>query len=318
MKRIVIVLGLLFLAAPAVQAQIVAPDPFSQNKIGIELSPPLPRPHQEVRASVNTASVSTIGATIRWYLDGEELTDAFNQRSITVTAGDLGEQMGIRVSVTPGAGAAYEANRIIAPATADLIVEPQTYVPDFYRGRGLPSPYSLIKLTTIVNAADTAELTYLYRVNGQVVGGGGQRNNQFILSTPLGERMTVAVEVYNSRSTLIAQTVVVLPIVKPSLSFYEVNSLKGAVEIPIDESLRLSGSQTTLRAVPYNLDTRVLTSDPLIEWKLNGRVLETDFVHPLDMVISNTFLGANSPLTFHIRNLDNVAQGVRGSISITN
>ena len=312
-----LVLSLVLLTAPAASAQL-SPQMFNQN-LSIDLRPTSPEPGETVTASLNDYSLGLSVAGMRWFVDGEEVAEARNERSVEFTVGAYGEETSVRAVVESNNGFMVEASRTIIPATVDIIIEPRTFVPDFYRGRALPSPHSEVAATAIVNTGGNEErLTYLWEVNGQSVGGGAQLDNRVEFQTPLGRSLTLTVEARDASGNTVAREGVSLPIEQPEVIFYEVNALKGTVEIPIGDRLQLAGSETTVRAQPYYLDNRIFTSNALIEWELNNEEIAYDPVNPLDVaVVRNFSTGNNARLQFQIRNLDDLMQGASGGLSIS-
>lgn len=294
------------------------PSHFSQN-FSIELRPENPKPGETVIATVNDFSLGISGATIKWQLDGEEVPDSTNKRSIEFTAGSLGDTMNLSVLLLPQGGIPLSTTREITPSAIDIIVEPHTYIPDFYLGRGLPSLNSSVSLTAIVHSDKKAsELSYVWRLNNKTLGGGSiTNNNKMDTVVPLGRQMVVSVEAIDRSGAIVAKSAFSLPIVQPEIYFYEVNALKGLVRLPIQDKLTMIGSETTLQAVPYNLGTDMLNSRPLLEWELNGVLQETNFANPLRIsIVNDGFSQGESNLGLHIRNLENLMEGVQGSLRI--
>lgn len=283
--------------------------------LSIDVEPTHPKPGATVTARLNDFSLGQSNATIEWFADGSRIPESTNKRSIELTAGEMGEVLELTVTLTPNQGGAIRASRSIVPSAVDIIVEPQTFTPSFYAGRGLPSSYSEVSLTAIAHS-NAANLSYVWRVNNQTIGGGPQMNNSVTFTTPLGREMTVIVDVLDSSGTIIARNAVSLPIANPELLFYEVNALKGLVELPLSNNFQLIGNETTIAAAPYYLSNDLLNEEqPLVEWSIDGVVQSVDPTDPYQIsIIRNGVFEGSSELSLHIRNLSNLLQGASDSI----
>ncbi|HEY0964402.1 MAG TPA: hypothetical protein VGE31_01260, partial [Candidatus Paceibacterota bacterium] len=148
--RILIVALFLILLPSYSHAQL---DTSILNDTGafLEFQPEYPNPGDEFTVTLNDYQSSNYGAKIDWTVNGMTKGDSTNQRKITLTAGDAGEPIAVRAVLTNPNGSSDVVARTITPTHLDIIVEPQTHVPDFYRGRALPSTGSTVNLTALLN-----------------------------------------------------------------------------------------------------------------------------------------------------------------------
>lgn len=288
------------------------------GSLSINLQPEFPKPKEEVVATLDDYSLGIVGAEIVWTLDGEMVPDSTNKRSIRFTAGTLGESQRLSVTLRPPQGQPLQSGRTITPAAVDIIAEPQTYAPDFYKGRTLPSSHSTMQLTAMAHTKETGPFSYTWRVNNQTAGGGSViGTNQIEVEIPIGREMVVSVDVRDSRGDMVARRAIAIPIVDPELYFYEVNALKGLIQLPILGTHTFIGPETTLQAAPYNLGNNLFDQDHLVEWSINNVTQTTDFDTPLQITLLRNQLGQGSAsVGLRIRNLDNLMQGVDGRLQV--
>lgn len=123
-------------------AQITLPG----NETLLVLNPETPQAGQRFTARVEAYSYDIKRAIIAWDIDGVIQQDLNQEQQITLTAPQLGESMTVRVQVTEQNGLTHTATQTIRPSAIDIIIESDTQVPTFYRGRALPSSGSTVRL----------------------------------------------------------------------------------------------------------------------------------------------------------------------------
>ena len=151
----------------------------AQSLGGISLSsiPQVPEPYESVKVSLDQYGVNTFGASIRWYLNNEEQVSFRNERSMTFETGGLGETSVVNVAVSREGAPTLTVTRVYYPALVDMIVEAETYIPSFYKGRALPSKDSDIRVVTVLNGLPKSPSQYAYKwmLGTQVLFGGPVR-----------------------------------------------------------------------------------------------------------------------------------------------
>lgn len=288
-------------------------------ELNIELQPEFPRPGEVVTATLNDYSGGTYGSNVSWVLDGQVVTEASNQRSTQFTAGAVGVNQKIEVVLSKPQGGKEVLERTVKPVYLDIVIEPQTRVPNFYLGRSLPSIGSIVNATALVST-DTfmdSDLVYTWRLNQTVLNGGPIRGlNQVSFTTPRGSEMVLYLQVTDTKGNVIVKRAVSIPSVEPTLKFYEVNQLFGTSHRPIVDSLALIGNSVTVQAEPFNLDSRVYNNPDLSEWKINGVNSGNVGGNPYEVTLQRVGFSGYSNLQFHVRDTTQVLQGARDSIQI--
>lgn len=269
------VLGGIFLISvllvQGVSAQGVG-DFFSEG--GLSLNPQHPEPHEEVVVSLNYYGIDLFGSTILWYKDDALQHDATNQRSFSFTAGSIGEKTTLRAVVTLREGKVLSVTRVVSPALVDLIIESDTYVPPFYKGRSLPSREADMRAIAVVHdGSGVADSTYTYKwslSNSVLFGGPVGGKNVAELTIPRYDNKRLTVEVFDEDGSPVAKNSVVLRTQEPELHFYELNPLRGLGQKALGSQYVLLGEESTISGEPYYLSPDDL-DEVNVSWKLDGQ-----------------------------------------------
>jgi hypothetical protein len=278
--------------------------------LSLELTPRFPEPLATFEVRLNDYSIENAGGQVRWFVDGKELTDQTNRRSITLTAPLQGVRKNIEARVS---GA--RATAAIVPRYVDLIVEPLTRVPNHYTGRALPSVGSTVNATAITGGLLSGELTYTWRIGSTVLFGGPVRGqNRVSFTMPQGAaflEVTVARDgqVVGSQSTELMNTA-------PFLRFYPIHPLYGFSERPLQGRLPVIGASVTVRAEPYYLDIATFNSPNVADWVLDRRIQAIRGNSPYDITIARSETFTPSEVGFHVRNTTSLLQGARDEFRI--
>jgi len=293
---------------------------FGDQGLAIDLEPAFPQPGQAFTATANDYSLPIQGTTIRWSINGELRNEYLNERVIPGTAPLLGKEMTIKLEVSLPTGGSVSIERTIAPVNLDIILEPQTRTPAFFKGRGLPSIGSKINATAIVNGNKVlpSSLIYTWRLNSTVLESGSiQGRNNISFSMPQGRRATLVLDVRELNGEPLAQRIIDVPSVTPSISFYEISTLYGFKQKAVGTAVPLLGDSITLRAEPYNLDLATYNEPDHLEWKIAGVRTQSSAGNPYEITLAATGGSGRVPVSFHVRNTVQLLQGSQGSFDIT-
>lgn len=296
------------------------PSDITAPELAIDLSPEYPKPGESVTATVNDYGGGTFGSTITWILDGQVIPAAENQRQAIITAGEAGSVQKIEVVLTRPQGIKKVLETSLRPIYLDIVIEPQTRVPNFYLGRSLPSIGSMVNVTALVsdkNGFRNPDLVYTWSLNQQILEGGPIRGrNQVSFETPRGSDMVLSLQVTEPSGVVLARRSLLLPSVYPKIDFYEVNSLFGINKKTISGPLTISGNSAIVHAEPYYLDSRIYNNPAVHEWRINGINSGNTGGNPYEVTLQRTGLGGLSSLQFRVRDTKQVLQGADGSIQV--
>ncbi len=285
----------------------------------IELQPSYPGPFSEATATINDFTEQHQASGVVWYIDGKKMEDKTNQREIDFVTGDTNVPMTLTaVLEIPGKNPLTIEHKI-KPVYLDIIAEPQTRVPSFYKGRPLPSLGSEVNLTAVINGGQISpeNLNYYWKVNNKVVESGSTKG-KYKISFTFGydAENIVSLIVSNGPGQVVARRDVLLPSVRPKMVFYEINPLYGPEHLPIKGSLSLISNAGSIQAEPYFLDILTYNQPSLTEWKIDGARSPNINPNPYQLTLMRQGGRGKSRVDFHVRSLDGALQGAQGSVNI--
>lgn len=304
--------------SPAVFAQFSGS--VGTEQVAITLDPQYPNPGDTVIATLEDYSVDTSGATRVWLVNGSEQTNLQNQRTVTFIAPAVGQSLALTAQLQFTDKPSVTASKTITPNYLDVIIEPQTYTPVFYSGRALPVHGGLVNLTALVSDAsglvNQSEYSYNWQLNGSSVYGGARKGGyRAQITVPYGRNSIVSVSVQDQTGATIARRLVNVPSVPVSLKFYELSTLYGLSDQAITDSIALIGNSTSIRAVPYYLDTRASLYSLFTKWEIDGTPITTGD-DPFEISLRKQGVG-NGRIDFEVRNTKELMQGDAASFTVT-
>lgn len=285
----------------------------------LAISPTFPEPLSPVMITVDDyASVTTVSG-ITWKINGQVISDSQNLRSITLTAPEAGKSTKIEAVLQSGSTAST-LTTTITPQYIDLLVEPQTKSPAFYKGRSLPSIGSLVQVTALLSdtTLSSNDLLYTWRLNNTVLNGGAIRGGtKTIFTIPMGQLHLVSVDIAKLDGTLVTQRTVEIPSVTPHVRFYEHNALYGLIKRSFTNNT-LTGSTITLKAEPYHLDLQTYNNPDVLTWEIDGKDTINTNTNPYEITLTRPYEGfaGSSRVSFHVRNLTQLLQGGEGEFRL--
>ncbi len=289
--------------------------------VTIDLEPQYPNPQDTVTATIDDYSMNTTGATISWYFDGLSVPTATNLRTITFTAPRVDTVMNIVARLTFPDGRTLESKRIIKPLYLDLIIEPQTYTPTFYQGRALPTKGSLVYINALLQTrngpVDSSKYSYTWTLNTRSVYGGAKKGSSWAeITVPHGLANVITVAIQNNQGTTVARKLFTLPTVNMEVQFYELSTLLGLSTRAITEGVTLAGNSTSIKAIPYYLDTRAVNAYLFTQWSINNQKIQTENSDPFEINLSKGVAG-NAVIGFKIRNVRELLQSDERTFNVT-
>lgn len=303
--------------APAAHAQFSGS--AIQQNAELELNPQYPEPFEQVTASLNAYAYDTQGASIRWYIDGTEETEAQNSRELKFTTGALGSAQTVRSTVIFPDGQSISASRTIKPSRLDLIIEADTLVPPMYRGRALPSSGSTVRAIAVpATAASVNTLSFTWRLNGKVLFGGPIRGKDVaVFTAPADGNPYLSVEIADQNGSVFMKKTTELPIAAPEMRFYEDNPLRGTSRNALLSPHFLVGDEIVVRAEPYYMASDIFSKNPYTTWSIDGRKVENPSDDAQLITLRKGEGSGRFRVNFDIRNAANLLQGGEGEFLIT-
>ncbi len=302
-----------FLTFAQTQAEILS------EALRISISPSYPISNEEYTVTLQSFAVQK--STVTWFVNGKEVTANKNKDTLTQNAGNPGSKTVVTAAVTTNDGTRVEKRVTITPSRIDLHIDGNSIVPAFYQGRELPSSGNQIDVHAIAfTGLNTPPSNYLYlwKLNGVVQNGGAVRGNNLLSFTPsLQKEVVVSIEVQNSAGQVLAQKSQSISISQPELYFYEQNPLRGLSPHALSNLYTFIADEMTIRAEGYFMSPELQGQNILREWKINNKVVTNAQTDPQEITIQKEGNRGSSKLSFHIRNLQQLLQGVEKSITLS-
>jgi len=313
-------LALLMVSPVPAAAQIANNLIYGDQSLTIDLDPAYPSPGKPFTAKANDYALAIQGAGLRWIIDGKAAPQYDNLRTLNLEAKGAGEKTTLELVIDLPSGSNVRTTKVVTPVYLDIIIEPQTRTPAFYRGRALPSIGSTVNATALVDSDSVlpSNLIYTWRLNNETLEGGAVRGkNTVTFIMPRGEFATLSLEVRRPDGITIARRVFNLSNVTPQLSFYELNTLYGLTTKAIVNTLPLSGAGLTVRAEPYNLDLLTYNNPDFLEWQIDNVRTQNPGSNPYEVTVAGSGQIGTSQIEFHVRNTTQVLQGAQGDFRLT-
>ncbi len=273
-----LIFGCLLCALLPVHTSAQAPS-FVANSIYLESVPQYPEPNSSVNVSVNDYSVNTLGATISWFVNGVEQVTSKNERSIKVPTRELGTQEDVKVVLSRTNSPSLSATLTLTPVVIDIILEADTYIPSFYKGRALPSQDSSVRAIALVHDTDGGiknEYVYKWSLDDTVLMGGAVKGkNSINFVTPSFRDSELTVQIFDTNGKTVSKKSMTISAIDPEMHFYEYSSLRGLSERAAVSPLPFIAEEITLSGEPYFMNSRMDTNKMNFNW-----MLDNDFVTP--------------------------------------
>lgn len=313
-----LIISLFIFSATILLAPFYSYAQFSSDTLRLELSPTIPEANAPF--SVKLTGNNESRASTQWFINGTENTTFKNQNSITLQSGGIGSTMSIYAKVTLANGKILEAKNTITPNRVDIIIEANTAVPPFYKGKKLPSSGTLITAAALVFTKEKglpSEYSYLWKLDGKTQGGSALKGQDSFTFTPgFGDENILSVDIFDRTGKHIASKSQIIPILKPELYFYEKNPLRGLSFVALSDPYIFIGDETTIKAEGYFMDYEDSDTKLLHEWKIDGIKQLIYKTEQTEITLSKEGRTGSVMLSFHIRNLNQLLQGAKKSLSI--
>lgn len=281
------------------------------------LDPQYPQPAEPYTVTLTNAG--GVASTVDWFVNGIEYEPKDDPRKITLTALKAGERTNIVARITSNSKAVTEVRTDVYPLTVNLNVSADTYTPAFYTGRALPSSGSRMNASVLVfdeTGDATQSHSYRWRLNGKALQGGmALSSNSVVFSSGFEDELLLQVDVIAPSGAVVAQAMERIPVVEPELHFYEKNPLRGLSFVSIPDPFMLMAEETVVRAEPYYMDTGVSDGELHMEWELDGKRADHAAAQN-EISLQKNGSSGKALVTFHVRNLAQLLQGVKDSFTV--
>jgi hypothetical protein len=319
---ILMALTIFFASASFILAQTHA-----QNRLLLTITPELPRPNEEVTASIRYYLSDLDRAIINWYINGELRASGPGLDSFTFNSEGLGKRVTLFVSATTLEGKSLSSTYSVVPNNVELLWEAKTHVPPTYVGRALPSGGSTLRVVAFPDFKmpgginiPAENLFYEWSINNKrVSSASGQGKN--ILETVVNsftKDTNISVVVTNNERSLAAKKEITIPTYTPLVLVYKDDALAGPIyENAIIDNFVITGSEVSLVAEPYYIKQYESLKD-IVFWELNKKDARADVNNErrLTLVKEEGAISGRASLIVKLFNPGSVFEVARRVISV--
>lgn len=287
-----LLLGLIFMPIVA-HAQLLT---GLERNLDLALAPEYPGAGETVSLKVGGFSLDLDRSTITWYANGTQIAKGDGLRTASVQAGALGTETVIEV-VAEGDGIVGSARARIRPAEVDLLWQPDSYVPPFFKGHASAGTNARIrtqaiarfKLPSGAHMADK-DIIYSWYKNDSLIGSGRGLTSVTLAGPSLFGTDTVAVVAESLDRTYRGRASARINGVDPSVELYENHPLFGILyHRALIGSVATLENEQKVTAVPYFAHiARSNDASLSYGWKVNGEEIPADPDRPDTLTITSS------------------------------
>ncbi len=281
MKKMI--LFVLFCAA----APFLATAQINPQDLSVKISPELPEPGDRVVVDIESFVTDLDRSRITWTLDGTQLSQQIGQKEVSFTAGPIGSQHTMIITVVTSDVGTISKTITISPATVDLIWEAtNSHTPRFYKGRALNAHEGGVVVQALPYFVDSRgaqinpkSLVYTWRVNNkpQLQASGFGKDTFRFIGPSLYRASEITLDVESTENDFRARRTITLNAQSPKILFYKQSPLFGERLLnPISGgTLQLDEDEILVRAEPYFFSDVTDGSVVDYDWKIDGREVVT-------------------------------------------
>lgn len=281
MKQAVLTITLFLLLSPFISsAQSYNPLQTGdiQQQVTMEASPQYPKANEVVNITVAAYGTNLNASTISWSVNGKVAQSGTGATAFSTNSGNYGETKTVTAYIQPAGQPAITKTLSISPQEVSIIYEADSYIPPFYKGKGLFNREGTVKFVAMPNMTaggvrlSPSTLIYKWIINDTVQGSmSGYGKNSFAYTSGiLGETVKVEVEVSTADGKTKGKGLMITAPQSSEALMYEKNPLYGILynkEIGSNE-FHLKDKEVTLKAEPFFVST--IASNLQYQWSING------------------------------------------------
>lgn len=253
----------------------------SAGSLSIKLIPDRPEPLQSVNVSLESYSYDLNRTRIIWSVNNIEKRNEVGLKELTVQAGKSGQKTTVKATaITPDGN--LEAEISFIPAVVDLIYEPASYVPPFYKGRASNPNQGTVLVSAIPELIRSSgekvplnSTLFAWKKNDKVeqsASGLGKNVLTFTGTVPIRDTL-IEVTASSIEGDVSAYKRINIGNGFPKIIFYENNPVYGIMfNKAIKNNVNMLSDEFRVIAIPYFFGTNSATNANLdYTWSMNGR-----------------------------------------------
>lgn len=244
----------------------------------INITPETPRPGEDVLLALQSFQFDAKSAEIAWFSNGKRVAGGRGVTEASVRMGSGSSPLEIRATAVTPNGRRAEKTRYISSSDISFYWWTDAYIPNWYKGKALPSPGATILIQARPNlpASLSESLAYTWLINGEAIReASGKNKSIFPYTLPANGRRPdeIKVIVQNTQRTILQEAAFLVPESDYQVNLYEVKPLEGMdVSRAIQAMRKSAGGAFDLIAEPFFIPRSALLSLNY-RWNLDGSEL---------------------------------------------
>jgi hypothetical protein len=231
-------------------------------------------------------------------------------------------------STLAGNSGSSQQSAVGGSSPIDILVDSDSYVPPFYRGRALPSAGTNIRLQAIPyfknadgSSVPTSDIIFTWKQDDRVIGNvSGLGKSSVVLPAALLYGTTnIEVDAESSDDTSFGTAVLSIPSVVPPLILYEDNPLLGITYYrALGSDTTITDTEMTFAVVPYFAQIQS-PNDPQLSyvWTVNGSNILPDPKDPSEITLNSKDSSGAATIGLSLSQSDNIFMNPTASWDVT-
>ena len=234
----------------------------------------------------------------------------------------------VDLSTLDGNAAATSQNPAVTSSPVDILVDADSYVPPFYRGRALPSAGTNLRLQAIPHfkgsdgsSVPTSNIIFTWKQDGRVAGNvSGLGKSSVILPAALLFGTTnIEVDAESTDHMSFGIATISVPSLEPTLILYQDNPLLGFTYYrAVGTTETINSTEMTFAVVPYFAQIQSPNDAHLTyAWTVNGSSIQADPQDPSEITLNAKNSAGDAMLGLSLSQSNNIFLSSSGSWDLT-
>lgn len=310
-------------------AQVLNDSAPTNTFIELKSTPETPKEGDTVKLELSSFNINLDTAKITWYVDGKIKNNGIGVKNIDLVAKGNGQKTSIVVLVTSSDGVRSSTSKEILSNSVDIIIEPASYTPPFYKGKSLFTNQGVARIVAIPNIfvdnkkIDSKNLIYKWQKDGinlSQLSGKGKDSISVTGGVPINN-IDVNLDVLDSSGNILTTNSVEITSTDPKIIFYENNALYGTFynkAISSDYFMGLK-EELNITAKPFYFGVDSDSSSNLLyKWFVNGNPVILDSkINELLLKQTTGSLKGTADIKLELRNKDKIFQFTNSDLNVS-
>ncbi|MFC1756797.1 hypothetical protein ACFLZC_01395 [Patescibacteria group bacterium] len=282
-------------------------------------------PGTTVTYKITSFSFDVTKSDITWVLDGKIIESGVGKKTAEVILPEMGKEKTLSIYINTTNDVELSKSIILSGSDVDILLEPQTYTPYWYKGSPLTTIESNLKVVAIPHLfldgkkIPSSSLFYQWSLNNKkdLDGSGyGKNSNTFTIKN-YGDYV-LNLKVYNKDESVTVEKAIIISAneAEPTVLFYEDHPLFGIMShIGTQNGLQMFSDILKVVAEPFFFSKENL-NNLSYEWEMNSNtILPTENPRVIEFKKPEQGSGV-ADVNLQIQNMSNIFQSASNKFKI--